>query len=484
MLDFLPWMDEVHIVEMGRNFLSPASAADGTILSLAGGQPFIPLYYIGPVFHEVVFRLFGEAGVRLSPVAGAILAAVTLAWFLKSCGRYSRFAVISTFLLSLTLPLLVQSTRLVRIDSWLFAICFATCGLLSRKMYKTAALIAALSPFVWPSAAMLAPMYLMVHVENRERHARLVIPAILGTCMFAILLIPLLHVFSIAAGSLSYYFATYSSGAIAGGCFDILGQCKSLIVPIAKETLRAPFFLFIAYTGVALSLWKRKVLFTMFLAAVFLGVATGMHTFRYIYLMPYFLVFAADAIEHFHEKLPKATMAAAALAIAYGFACGPLAYAIADLSGSPDRMNAAAAEVFKDAPAGAKVFTPGYSTYYALRALGLTQVAIAEQSGYSDEGFVSHLLKQCNYALVETEDKYAAIEESYTLYGLLRDFCLEKARIESACEEKSLAGKIGEAFAYGTKSPVEDAILKGGFTMERQFSCKGKDFSLYKRIRR
>ena len=261
MFDFLPWMDEVHIVEMGRNFLSAESAADGTILSLSGGQPFIPPYYIGPVFHELLFRMFGETGVRLSPIAGAILAAVALTWFLKSCRRYSRFAVISTSFMSLTLPLLVQSTRLVRVDSWVFAICFVTCGLLSRKMYKTAALTAALSPFVWPSAIMLAPMYLMVHIENKENHAKLAIPAILGTCMFAILLIPLLHVFSIAAGSLSNYFATYSSGAIAGGNFDILGQCKSLIVPIVKETLRAPFFLVIAYTGVALSLGKRRVLF-------------------------------------------------------------------------------------------------------------------------------------------------------------------------------------------------------------------------------
>ena len=159
MFNFLPWMDEVHIVEMGKNFLSPESSFGESILLQANGQPFIPPYYIGPVIQEVLFRCFGEAGTRLSPIIGLILSTIALMWFMKSCGRYSRMCIIITSALTVSLPLFVQSTRLVRIDTWIFFLCFLTCALLSKRRYNSAAVVAAISPFVWPSAIMLFPLY-------------------------------------------------------------------------------------------------------------------------------------------------------------------------------------------------------------------------------------------------------------------------------------------------------------------------------------
>ena len=71
----LPWMDEVHIVEMGRLFID-GDDASGSILTQADGAVVPPIYYIGPCLQELSFRLFGFGGVRLSPMLGLVLASI------------------------------------------------------------------------------------------------------------------------------------------------------------------------------------------------------------------------------------------------------------------------------------------------------------------------------------------------------------------------------------------------------------------------
>ena len=482
MFNFLPWMDEVHIVEMGKNFLSPESSFGESILLQANGQPFIPPYYIGPVIQELLFRCFGETGTRLWPVIGLILSAIALAWFMKSCGRYSRMCIIITSALAVSLPLFVQSTRLVRIDTWVFFLCFLTCALLSKRRYNLAAVVAAISPFVWPSAIMLFPLYLMVYIENKEPAKRLLSPILIAIGVIAIMLIPLIHIFSVATSSLSQYFTVYGGGSPTGGSIDVVHRLKSLVIPAIKETLRAPFFLLVAYIGMVLSLFKRKTLFIMFSFAVIAGIATGMHTFRYIYLMPYFLLFTAEAIECQNRKVNIVTRTVAWAAVAYGIICGPVAYMIADIRNPPHEIASKVANLLKDVPPGKIVLTNGYSTYYSLRKLGITQVTLPEQREAMQDELIDTILMKCDFALLESEDRYAAIEESYTLYGLLRDSCLDAAKRESSAEAKSIPARIGEAFAYGTKPPIDELLLQHGFCdTGLSFSTRDRNYRLLKR---
>ena len=483
MFNFLPWMDEVHIVEMGKNFLFPESSFGESILLQTNGQSFIPPYYIGPVIQELLFRCFGEAGTRLWPIIGLILSAIALAWFMKSCGRYSRKCIIITSALAVSLPLFVQSTRLVRIDTWAFSLCFLTCALLSKRRYNFAAVVAAISPFVWPSAIMLFPLYLMVYIENKEPAKRLISPILIAIGVIAIMLIPLIHIFSVTTSSLSQYFTVYGGGSPTGGNIDVVHRLKSLVIPAIKETLRAPFFLLVAYVGMVLSLFKRKALLMMFSVAVIIGIATGMHTFRYIYLMPYFILFAAEAIECSNRKVNIITRTVAGAAIAYGIICGPVAYMIADIRKPPHEIDSKVANLLNDVPPNKIVLTNGYSTYYSLRKLGLTQISLPDQSEACQEELIDSLLMKCDFALLENEDRYAAIEESYTLYGLLRNFCLDAARSESSSEEKSMPARIGEAFAYGTKPPIDDLLLQHGFyDTGLSFSTRERNYRLLKRI--
>ena len=463
MFNFLPWMDEVHIIEMGRNFLSPEPSFAESILLQANGEPFIPLYYVGPGLQELIFRYFGEAGTRLSPIIGLVLSAIALLWFMKSCGRYSRTCIVMTSALAVSLPLFAQSTRLVRIDTWVFFLCFLTCGLLAKRKYISASVVAAATPFIWPSAIMLFPIYLMVHIENKVPAKRLIYPILIAVGTTAIMLIPLIHVFSVATSSLSQYFALCGGGSPSGGSLDIIHRINNLPIPVIKETLRAPFFLFVAYAGMAVSLFKRKTLLVMFTIALIVGLATGMHTFRYIYLMPYFLLFAADAIDCPSGVARTLARTTAYAAIAYGIICGPIAYMVADIRNPAHEIDGKAASILRDVPSGKTVLTNGYSTYYSLRKLGIRQISLPEDNKAIQDDVVAALLMKCDFALLESGDRYAPIEESYTLYGLLRNFCLKAAKSERDIEEKSIPARIGEAFAYGTKPPIDDILLQHGF---------------------
>lgn len=482
MLGFLPWMDEVHIVEMGRNFLSSGSSFGESILLQPNGLPAIPPYYIGPTLQELLFMCFGQTGTRLSPIIGLILAAVAFGWFMKSCGRYSRMSIIATSILAVTLPLFVQSTRLVRIDTIVFFFSFLACGLLAKRKYKTAAIIAAATPFIWPTAVMLFPMFLLVHIENHESHKKLIAPVLIAIGVSITLLLPLIHIYAIAAGSLSQYFATYGGGSPSDGCFGIVQRLKALPVPIVKETLRAPFFFIIAYAGILLSFSKRMAMFSLFSIAVIIGIATGMHTFRYVYLMPYFLLFAADAIEHFSRRNILTTRAISGLAIAYGVICGPIAYAIADLTYPAYDIDRKTAKMFADIPRGTWALTNGYSTYYSLRKLGILQTSFPDNNSGGSEAINSAIIDKCEFAILESEDKYAAIEESYTLYAFIRNLCLEAARRESLSTEKSMLAKIGEAFAYGTKPSNEEQLVQHGFySTQQSFAIQGREYRLLKK---
>ena len=65
MTDLIPWLDETYIVEMGRLFLCGGDA--DSILLGRGQSALLPLCYVGPLAHELAFRLCGQVGVRLLP---------------------------------------------------------------------------------------------------------------------------------------------------------------------------------------------------------------------------------------------------------------------------------------------------------------------------------------------------------------------------------------------------------------------------------
>ena len=157
MFDFPAWMDEVHIVEMGRNILDGGSCS---ILMQPDESIVRPFYYLGPVLQELCFRAFGVFGPRLSSLLGLLAMTAAFHWFLKRSDRYSKHTITLSCLVALSLPLLIQSVRQVRVDCWVLAAGFLIGGLLVRNRIHAAAAVAAITPFLWPSAILLFPFYL------------------------------------------------------------------------------------------------------------------------------------------------------------------------------------------------------------------------------------------------------------------------------------------------------------------------------------
>ena len=166
MFDFLPWMDEVHIVEMGRIFSSSGNDAT-TILTTASGSPFSPMYYLGPFIHDFAFRIGGAIAVRLIPWIGLALTALAFTSFLRSSKRYNNTTVAIMAAIAVTLPLFIQSIRQVRVDMLAIASIFLACKFIAERKTCFSAAFAVISCFIWPSSILCFPLLLALVIENK-----------------------------------------------------------------------------------------------------------------------------------------------------------------------------------------------------------------------------------------------------------------------------------------------------------------------------
>lgn len=69
----------------------------------------------------------------------------------------------------------------------------------------------------------------------------------------------------------------------------------------------------------------------------------------------------------------------------------------------------------------------------------------------------------------------ALLAESYTLYGLLRNLSLARAKKEQHVTQPSFLARIGEAFAYdelpsAARAKIVDRLQKNGFSMSAETS--------------
>ena len=307
--------------------------------------------------------------------------------------------------------------------------------------------------------------YLAVHFERKGKVKELLTPAVVFFVVLTICTVPILNILTETISAFVGYYTGVGHSAVGTSTFSVGHLVQSNLVLLVKEGLRAPLFSILAAIGLGLSFLQRKTLVAMFILSWILALASGMHTFRFIYLTPFLLVFAADTLNR-KVRYANAIALLAIMTGCIGFwtVLGPHSHAapnLVQLLGEPPRT----------------IFCPGYSTYYTLRQHGYQQIAIGDASGYADTNRVAKLLGKCDAVLIEHEDQYVPIEESLTLYGLLRNHCLSAARQESTLTQKSLPARIGEAFAYGSRPDMSELIATKGFHLTRQAT----PFALYTR---
>ena len=173
-LDISPsiWQDEVQQVDFGRLHLE-AEREWSVKWIPETGEPLLVWSYLGPVLHELSFRLAGSArGPRGAALLGSVLAAAAMLFWLLARAVPPWAAVWLSLAFYLD-PLFVKSYKGARVDAWAIALALAACLVLRRAMKpgrrpgrlrKTlgyalfAGSLAAAAAVTWQSAVILYPL--------------------------------------------------------------------------------------------------------------------------------------------------------------------------------------------------------------------------------------------------------------------------------------------------------------------------------------
>lgn len=478
----LPWMDEVHILEMGRHVLG-FSSLDSSYITESNGSYLLPFYYLGPALQEGFYRLLGFAGPRLSSMVGLLAAAFFCRqWLLKRTGNGWMSTVLA--LTFLTHPLLVQSVRSVRIDSWACAVCFISVSLLSRAatlsekkqpyIFFLLGVLSVTGVFIWPSAVLFFPFYLveLINLSNadpsiKKRLIRLFFCAVAGALTSAlVLLLPIAHLVRIIIQGLNTYFTEFQPTGATISFFSVL---RGLFICFSKEFLRAPFFFLLAGFGLLVSL-RKPVLMTGFVVALFVGVLSTLHSFRLLYLIPFFMLFALNGFQMLSKKTPRTALFFIGCLLAYGFSTGSLAYAGMSLllkGRSHELMTARLRETVGAGPL--RVYSLTYQDYYSARELGWKHSRYTVGSYIFDDEKHAHLLDGVDFVIDSQQLPYYAVEESFTFYSLFfRDVMIRSAVEEQGNSGMSLSAKTGQALAFASLSDKEQQrfdkkLISSGF---------------------
>ena len=467
MFDLIPWLDETYIIEMGRLILhggdqySTLLCNDGTML--------IPLNYIGPALQELCFQTFGQLGARISPHLGMVALWLSFrTWLLRNSTQLRRTDAELLGIIALTAPLAFQSALLTRIDSWAIAcilIAIAILGEPGRHRSSFAifagSFFTVLSPFIWPSAAILLPLPPLLCFEIKRKR-ELAIFCLFAFCSLAALLAPVLPKLPVLLASFRWHYADCA----APTAFHLM----SILDPIGREIARAPFFL--ALTGIGFLCWirQRKVMPILALLLAIVGCTyTSLYAFRIVYLTPIFLLMCADATAHLQDRHPLCCRLLLAATAIFGVLTGPVALLVIDHPKLPKTLKSDLAATIGTGPV--RVFAPDHATYYIGRELGWRQLGFARPQLAADTNRLASVLSHSDAVVLRDFDPYTPFQQSFTPYSLFCNYVLNAAKEERdlPMERKSWAARFGSSFGFSWHPPLQLPGFKevGKFDMIR-----------------
>lgn len=450
MFDLTPFMDEVHIVEIGR--LALCGGDPYTILMAPDGSPAMSIYYVGPCIQEFAFRLLGAAGPRITSLLGAFLSAFFFWTWLRKTSTLARGLRFALTLIALTVPMMFQCVIMGRADNLSIASAFAILAILGspreeRSAFRlvTAGFLATLSVFIWPSSTMFAPLY-PVFCFNLQRKREFAV-----FCLSAILSLPLLliPIYPILASVLQTLTNHLESAAPPLSSFAM-----GVIMVFLRETARAPFLMTFAFLGLAIWVRNRRFMAIFaFTIALTLGCATGFYSFRFVYLTPFFLLMLADAASELEKSTPKVSHILLGLTCAYGILTGPIGHLLTPHETLPANLKEELAAYIGEGPV--KVFSPDYATYYIGRELGWRQFAHANPGMYGDPNKLKSCLAKADIIVQYEWDPYQPIQQTCTPFGYASKFLLNAARKEKNAPNKSWFAKCGAEAAHPWRAPCD-----------------------------
>jgi len=477
----LPWQDEVHILEMGRNVLE---GVDGSAFAAqVSGKNAIPFYFIGPLAQEFSYRLVGHVGPRISSMLGLVLAALLFGKWLRLRGQTSKIADLMALLFMLN-GLLTHSVRLVRVDSWAFAVLFT--ALIALNAQPTAkhlkghffcGLLCGANLFIWPSAFLFLPFVLsdmISHWSASRSHFR----TILSDCTFFGLGYGIACVGILAlspcgiAETLASYYATANNDVVSGRATfgNIISSC---LVVWGKELARDPFFITMAILGIALSLAKKRLTEIGLMALTFLVmIPSGLHTYRLVYLWPFLFLFATDGCARLAANGMRFFTTGMLATLSYAVWTFSLSYlAIAMLA--PRTSHAERTKELSNLIGCGNtnlIYSLSFQPYYSGRELGWRQFRYASSPLIFNENVAKDMLDAANAVILDLEPDYYAIEEDVSPFGIIRNLLIKAARDDKQNKRSTVLGNIGKSLSFQAEdearlNQLRTALGKRGFRL-------------------
>ncbi|MEI8173432.1 MAG: hypothetical protein WCH07_08120 [Deltaproteobacteria bacterium] len=475
----LPGRDEAHLVEMGHNFLD-SKVQQASILTEDNGVFTKHFYYMGSVLQDVSYRVLGFRGPRIMAVTAFLISSMLCCLWLLKRGIEHKTAVFFS-LVFLLHPLIMQSAR-TRLDAWTFIPCFAILSLITTAKalpdknlpyrFFIIGILAASSLFVWPISFLFFFVYLYELLTIRKesplirlRLYSILIVLILGCVAGCFLfLTPVLGNLQEALQS----FNSHRSVAYAPltGRENLMLLIHCALSCLVRECLREPLFMILAATGIFVFIKNRDFNLVICASLSFLtAFASDLYIFRFLYLMPFLLLFAMYGFVALRNRIPM---------IAYAFLCLMLscqllssiiipATVTAMLKGrSHDRLTRKMESIVGRDKC---VYSQTFQTYYVGRDLKWNNSRYFMENLIFDDKKHADLLDKVDYIVDSINPlPYFADEEGFSLYHILRDYAIYSARQEIKATNKSFFARMGTAFAGKPSSPEDQKKLEQKFS--------------------
>jgi hypothetical protein len=494
----LPWLDEVHIVEMGRNILD-SGHRDYSLWIAKDGSFLQPIYYLGPILQEFAYRTCGRLGPRLSVLLALLISTILCRIWLNR-QQLSKGLVTMLSLIFLTYPLLIQSVKIVRVDAWTFIplfLCLLLFGRLSGDgrrnifIFFMIGFFASGAFFIWPTVTLFYPLLLLEMLRARERHSYSVVQTLKyvaigivgGLVAVLFLVLPFLNIIGLLFQSIGAYFDLWQSNQSMS--VSLLFKMKGLALLLIKESLRAPFVMILVVFG----FWDQRKdwqLLACFLMAFCMAFFSELHPFRFVYLLPFSFLLLVAGSRALYQRYPRFAAVFMTCTVLYGLLSGGVAYAGITPALKGRSYTAFRDELRKVVGEGPKqVYLHNLQAYYVARELQWHYFRYGPTCLDKDSQ-CARLLDQSDYVVEMKKPSFYAVEESFTLYGAVRDYVIRAAIKESTASCPSTAAKIGYALASRSPSLQEQEqfnqlLLSSGFQQYRgsDLSRKNQEYAAW-----
>jgi hypothetical protein len=438
----LPWIDEVQIIEMGRNGVLDQLPSWSMIVP-DSGNCFWTAYYLGGLAQELAYRLTGsQFGPRLLSLIGLIFASLLLSIVLQKKNVQARhaFAIAAVFLVD---PVITQNVRGARVDIWTIVCTLLSLLILScikdstpKKdafSFLAVGAISVVQLFIWASSVLQLPI-IIVECWNLAEERKWRIGILIRWAVFG-LLGGLLAMFLVAIPFLDQWklVMTHFQGLSQ---HNLSQPFVVNVVSLLRVMVKTPFIVIAGmFSMVACKRHSRYLLCVLLILAFVLSTRIYIH--RFVHIVPYFVLAFGLLVGNeclVPRFVKRCVVIWAVVALLYGGVYSVLIRNFVESFAKDARQKEIIVETMRDevGGSGTRVYNDAFQLYYVGRSIGWMQYRMGWGEWWKP-GNAEGILKKVDCFLGQdlAQDKVRMLEE--------RGF-----RFEKTIELPANTGTVGE----------------------------------------